>query len=238
VLINQELADRFMPGEDAIGKQLGALWGERRTIVGVVENTLDVDQYPRPMAYLPVYQQPQTGMAFILRTTGEPMSVAEQVRSEVLRLDPRLPVFGVRTLDDHVAEQQGGHFIMVKIMSILAVVALVLSVVGVYGVMAHSVTQRTQEVGIRMALGAGPSSVLKMILRQGTVLAAIGIGIGLLIAAGVARGLSLFLFGVSPYDPPTFAVVAGLLLCAGIVATYFPALRATKVDPVDALRSE
>jgi len=111
-------------------------------------------------------------------------------------------------------------------------------VVGVYGVMAHSVTQRTQEVGIRMALGAGRGSVLGMILRQGTVLAAIGIGVGLLIAAAVARGLSLFLFGMNPYDPATFAIVAGLLLCSGVVATYFPARRATKVDPVEALRSE
>jgi putative ABC transport system permease protein len=190
------------------------------------------------MTFMPVSQQPQTGMAFVLRTAGDPMSVAEPVRSEVLRLDPRLPVYRVQNLEDHVAEQQGGNFIMVKIMSILAVIALVLSVVGVYGVMAHSVTQRTQEVGIRMALGAGPNSVLKMILRQGTVLATIGIGMGLLIAVGVARGLSLFLFGVSPYDPVTFASVAVLLFCSGIVATYFPARRATKVDPVEALRSE
>jgi putative ABC transport system permease protein len=237
-LVNQELVDRFLAGEDAIGKQLGDLWGETRTIVGVVENTLDNGPNPRPMTYMPVYQQPQTGMAFVLRTAGDPMSVAEPVRSEVLRLDPRLPVYAVRSLDDHVAEQQAGNFIMAKIMSILAVVALMLSVVGVYGVMAHSVTQRTQEVGIRMALGAGPNSVLRMILRQGTMLAIIGIGIGLLIAAGVARGLSLFLFGLSPYDPATFAAVAVLLLCAGILATYFPAKRATKVDPVDALRSE
>ncbi len=238
VLINQELVDRFMPGEDPIGTQLGSLWGETRTIIGVVENTLANGPNPRPTTYMPVSQQPQTGMAFVLRTVGDPMSVAEPVRSEVLRLDSRLPVYRVRGLDDHVAEQQAGNFIMAKIMSILAVIALVLSVVGVYGVMAHSVTQRTQEVGIRMALGAGPGSVLRMILRQGTVLAAIGIGIGLLIAAGVARGLSLFLFGLSPYDPATFTIVAVLLLCSGIVATYFPARRATKVDPVDALRSE
>jgi putative ABC transport system permease protein len=238
VLVNQELVDRFLPGEDPVGKELGDLWGRSRTIIGVVENTLDIDPNPRPTTFMPLYQQPQSGMAFVLRTTGDPSTVVEPVRSEVLRLDPRLPVYRVRTLEDHVNEQQGGNFIMAKIMGVLAVVALALSVVGVYGVMAHSVSQRTQEVGIRMALGAGRRSVLGMILRQGTLLAAIGIGIGLLIAAAVARALSLFLFGMSPYDPATFAAVAVLLLCSGLVATYFPARRATKVDPVDALRSE
>jgi len=177
-------------------------------------------------------------MAFVLRTAGDPSLVVEPARSEVLRLDPRLPMYRVMTLEDHISEQQGGNFIMAKIMSVLALVALVLAVVGVYGVMAHSVTQRTQEVGIRMALGAGRGSVLGMILRQGTVLAAIGIGIGLLIAAAVARGLSLFLFGMSPYDPVTFAGVSIVLLLSGILATYFPARRATKVDPVEALRAE
>ena len=238
VLVSQELTDRFMPGEDPVGKQLGDLWGKTRTIVGVVENTLDNDPNPRPMTFMPAYQQPQTGMAFVLRTAGDPSSIVEPARAEVLKLDPRLPMYRVRNLDDHVAEQQAGNFIMAKIMAVLAAVALVLSVVGVYGVMAHSVSQRTQEVGIRMALGAGRGSVLGMILRQGAALASIGVAIGLLIAAGVARTLSIFLFGVSPYDPATFASVAVLLLCSGIVATYFPARRATKVDPVEALRSE
>jgi putative ABC transport system permease protein len=238
VLVNQELVDRYMPGEDPVGKQLGAVWGETRTIVGVVENTLDVDPNARPTTFMPVLQRPQSGMSFVLRTAGDPSSVVEQLRAEVLRLDPRLPVYGVRSLEDHVSEQQAGNFIMAKIMAVLAVVALVLAVVGVYGVMAHSVSQRAQEVGIRMALGAGRGSVLGMILRQGTMLAAIGIGVGLLIAAAVARTLSIFLFGVSPYDPTTFATVAVLLLCSGIVATYFPARRATKVNPVEALRSE
>jgi putative ABC transport system permease protein len=237
-VVNQELVDRFMPGEDPVGKQLGRVWGETRTIVGVVENMLDVDPNPRPTTFMPAFQLPQTNMSFILRTAGEPSSVIEPARAEVLRLDSRLPMYSARSLEDHVNEQQAGNFIMAKIMAVLAVVALVLSVVGVYGVMAHSVSQRTQEVGIRMALGAGRGKVLGMILRQGAVLAAIGVAIGLILAAVVARTLSIFLFGVSPYDPPTFAAVAVLLLCAGVVATYFPARRATKVDPVEALRSE
>ena len=237
-VVNQELVDRYMPGEDPVGKQLGEVWSETRFIVGVVENMLDVDPNPRPTTFMPAYQLPQTNMSFVMRTAGDPSSVIEPARSEVLRLDPRLPMYRARSLEDHVNEQQAGNFIMAKIMAVLAFVALVLSVVGVYGVMAHSVSQRTQEVGIRMALGAGRGSVLGMILRQGAVLASLGVAIGLLIAAGVARTLSIFLFGVSPYDPATFASVAIVLLCSGIVATYFPARRATKVDPVEALRSE
>jgi ABC-type antimicrobial peptide transport system permease subunit len=187
---------------------------------------------------MPAYQQPQTNMAFVVRTAGDPLAAIEPARAEVLKLDSRLPMYRARSLEDHVHEQRAGDFIMAKIMSVLAVVALVLAVVGVYGVTAHAVAQRTQEVGIRMALGAGQSNVLGMILKQGVVLAGLGVVIGLLIAAGVARTLSIFLFGVSPYDPTTFAVVAALLLCSGVVATLFPARRATRVDPVEALRSE
>jgi ABC-type antimicrobial peptide transport system permease subunit len=142
------------------------------------------------------------------------------------------------TLGDHMNEQQGGSTIMVKIMAVLAVVALVLSVVGVYGVMAYSVSQRTQEMGIRLALGAQPGNVLAMVVRQGAILALIGIAVGVGIALLVTRSLAIFLFGVSPYDVMTFGGVSVLLLLSGLGATYLPARRATKVDPLEALRYE
>jgi ABC-type antimicrobial peptide transport system permease subunit len=127
---------------------------------------------------------------------------------------------------------------MAKIMAVVAIIALALSLAGVYGVMAYSVTQRRQEMGIRMALGAQNRNVVGMILRQGTILAAVGIVVGLGIAFAMARGLSFFLFGVSAFEPLTYGGMALALLLAGILATYLPALRATRVDPVEALRAE
>jgi ABC-type antimicrobial peptide transport system permease subunit len=127
---------------------------------------------------------------------------------------------------------------MAKIMSAIAIIALILALGGVYGVMAHTVTQRTQELGIRMSLGAQRRNVMSMVVRQGTILALIGIVVGTGLALGVTRGLSRFLFGVSPFDPTTFSGVAVVLFCAGLAATFFPARRATRVDPVVALRAE
>jgi len=137
------LVDRFFPDEDPIGKHL-EFWDVSREIVGVVHNTLDVDQYPEPMTFMSAFQYPVSSMSVVIRTTGEPMSVVESVRREVLRLDSDLPVFGAMSLEGHLEEAQGGNTIMAKIMAVLALVALVLSVVGVYGVMGYWVSQRTQ----------------------------------------------------------------------------------------------
>jgi putative ABC transport system permease protein len=237
VIVNQELADRHFPGEDPIGKQV-EYWGVTREIVGVVRNTLDVGQFPRPMTFMSAHQYPRSNMSMVVRATGEPLALVEGIRQEVLRLDPDLPIYAVTTMEDHMNEEQGGNTIMAKVMSVLAVVALVLSVVGVYGVMAYSVSQRTQEMGIRMALGAQRRSVLGMVVRQGTILALSGIVLGVLMAALVTRSLAIFLFGVSPFDPITFGGVSLTLLVSGVAATYIPARRATQVDPLEALRYE
>jgi putative ABC transport system permease protein len=237
VLINESLAEQYLPNEDAIGKQLELFTGTHE-IVGVLQNTLDVDQYPRPMSFVSFFQFPVRNMSFVVRTSGEPAAIADAARAAVLELDSSLPIYAVRTLQSLIDEQQGGNTIMAKIMGVVAVIALVLAIIGVYGVMAYSVSQRTQEVGIRMALGAQRGSVLGMILRQGALLALVGVVIGIGIAALVSRSLSIFLFGVNPFDPLTFILVSTTLLAAGIAATYFPALRATRVDPLEALRSE
>ena len=142
------------------------------------------------------------------------------------------------TMDDLIELSLGGDLIMAKIMSALALIALVLALGGVYGVMAYSVSQRTRELGVRLSLGAQRGNVMSMVVRQGLVLSSTGVVIGILVGLGVTRGLARFLFGVSPFDPLTFASVSVVLLLAGVSATVFPAHRATKVDPVVALRVE
>ncbi len=237
VMVNQELVDLHFPGEDPIGRQI-EYWGVRREIVGVVRNTLDVAQFPRPMTFMSAFQYPRSNMVMVLRTASDPMTAVEGVRREVLRLDPDLPIYQVQSMEEHMNEEQGGNTIMAKVMTVLALVALVLSVVGVYGVMAYSVSQRTQEMGIRMALGAQRARVLRMVIRQGAILAVSGIVVGILIALLVTRSLALFLFGVSPFDLVTFGGVSLMLLASGMAATYLPARRATQVDPLEALRYE
>jgi len=237
VIVNEELANLHFPGEDPVGKQI-EYWGVTREVIGVVRNTLDVGQFPLPMTFMSAFQYPRSNMSMVIRTAAEPLAVVENVRQEVLRLDPDLPIYQVKSMEDHMNEEQGGSTIMAKVMGVLAGVALVLSVVGVYGVMAYSVSQRTQEMGIRMALGAQRSRVLRMVIRQGTILALSGIVVGAIMAALVTRSLALFLFGVSPFDPVTFVSVSLTLLISGVAATYLPARRATQVDPLEALRYE
>ena len=237
VIINQQLANLYWPNEDPIGKQM-ELWGETRTVVGVAGNTLDTDQYPRPMTFLSAFQDPRWNMSLVARTRGDPSSVAPGVRAAVLSLDPNLPVYGVTPMSEVMKQQRGGDTIMAKIMAVLAIVALVLAVVGVYGVMAYSISQRTREMGIRIALGAGRGNVRALVLRQGTMLAGVGIVIGVGIALLVTRSLATFLFGVSPFDPVVYSAVTLLLLLASVGATYLPARRATRVDPIQALRAE
>jgi predicted permease len=237
VVVNQELVDRFFPDEDPIGKHI-EFWGVTREIVGVVHNTLDVDQYPEPMTFMSAFQYPVPSMSVVIRTAGEPLSVFENVRREVQRLDADLPIFGTTSLEDHLEEAQGGNTIMAKIMAVLALVALILSVVGVYGVMGYWVSQRTRELGVRMALGAQSRDVLVMVIRQGARVTLIGIVIGIAIALAVTRSLAVFLFGVSPFDLTTFGGVSIILLVSAIGATFLPGRRATRVDPLEALRYE
>jgi putative ABC transport system permease protein len=238
-VINQTMAELHWPGKNPIGQQLQFGLGPRE-IVGVVADTRDggADARLRPLVYFAVAQGIARFMDWAIESSAPLESLVEPVRDAVRSLDPNVAVYDVMPLDALIVRSLGGDLIMAKLMAAVAVIALILALGGVYGVMAYTVSQRTQELGIRMALGAQTSNVLAMVVRQGTVLALVGVFVGVAVALGVTRGLSRFLFGVSPFDPAIFVAVALALLSAGLAATFFPALRATRVDPIVALRVE
>ncbi|HXV86834.1 MAG TPA: FtsX-like permease family protein, partial [Gemmatimonadales bacterium] len=212
-----------------------------KEIVGVAEDTREFDfQSPTPpaMIYLSAAQSPFRFMGVALRTTGDPAALTARARQLVLDMDPDQPIYDALPLDQRRTLEVQGEGILAKIMIVLGGVALILSLVGVYGVMAYSVSQRTQEIGVRMALGADRGQVVRLVVRQGGKLAGLGCVIGLLMALGVSRGLSVFLFGVSAFDPATFGAVLFSLPAAAILASYVPARRAARVDPLVALRAE
>lgn len=237
-VINQALAERHWPESNPIGERI-VIGSGSREIVGVVANTR-AGGYAgdRVMVFFAAHQSSLQFMDFAIEASVPLATLVEPVRAQVRALDPTIPAYDVMPLDALIVRSMGGDLIMAKIMSAIAIIALILALGGVYGVMAHSVSQRTQELGIRMSLGAQRRDVMSMVVRQGTILALIGIVIGTGIALGVTRGLARFLFGVSPFDPMTFSGVAVVLFLAGLTATFFPARRATKVDPVVALRAE
>jgi putative ABC transport system permease protein len=237
VIVNEMLAELHWPNEDPIGKQL-EFWGEIREIVGVVESTIAYDQVTRPMIYLSAFQAPRNSLSVVLHTSGEPTALVEAVRTEVSSLDPNLPLYRIMSMRQVVRESRQMDTLMAKMMAAMAVVALVLSVAGVYGVISYSVAQRTQEMGIRMALGAREGSVLGLVLRQGASLTGMGIVIGIVSASLVARGMSLWLFGVSPFDAVSFGGAIAVLLGSSLAASYFPARKVARLDPLKVLRYE
>jgi predicted permease len=239
LVINETFALRHWEDSDPIGQQVVFGSGSAE-VVGVVADTKDrgADVSQRPMAFFSAYQGSPRFFDWAIETTVPMESLMETVRSEVRSVDPNIPAYDLMSMDALIEQSLGGNTIMAKIMAALAGIALVLALGGVYGVMSYTVSQRTQELGIRMALGAPAKAVRSMVVRQGTVLASLGVVTGIAVGLGVTRGLARFLFGVSPFDPMTFGVVAVSLLLAGLAASYFPARRATRVDPLVALRVE
>ncbi|HKF45257.1 MAG TPA: ABC transporter permease [Thermoanaerobaculia bacterium] len=242
VIVNETLARRFWPGQDPLGKFLQT-GGERAAtlqVVGVARDGkyLRMTEAPRPFAYFSILQQgARHGETILIARFSGPPSV-EALRSEVRALDPSLPLFRVRSLErlleDQLADRRNGTLVV----EIFGVLAICLAVVGLYGVLSHSVTRRRREIGIRMALGASPAQVRALFLRRGGKLASIGIAIGLALSAAVTRLLSQMLFGVAPTDAATFLAVTLLLSAVALAAAWLPARRATRVDPMAALRSE
>jgi predicted permease len=242
VIINEALATRYFPNEDPLGQRL-RLDTLALTIVGVVGDVrgASLDRAPMPELYIP-YQQLQAwmpnDMTFVVRTEVPPTSVTSAIRAAVQAVDPGQPIFHVQTMDDVVAHSLTEQRLLLWLLGTFALVALVLATAGIYGVTSYLVTQRTREMGIRLALGASPASLRRLIVRQGALVAAIGTGLGLAAALARTRVLASFLDGVSATDPLIFTLVAILLVSVALVASYIPARRATRVDPTIALRAE
>lgn len=243
IIVNETLARKYWPNGDALGKRMRfygpldkAPWME---VVGIVKDVKhDLNVPVTPDYYLPHAQDSWNAMVLVARTTVDPGSMAGSIRQQVLAIDKDQPVFGVYTMREVRAISVTLYTFGFATMAIFAVVALVLASIGIYGVMAFAVTQRTQEIGIRMALGARAADVLKLVVANGMSLAVIGVIAGLVGAFGITRLMASLLFNVSPTDLVTFALVTTGLLLVALVACYIPARRATKVDPLVALRYE
>ena len=242
LVVNEAMARELWPGEDPLGKRLAfdpeGPWHE---VVGVVGDTRDqgLEAPADPAIYAPLAQKGwhwMTWMTVLVRTGGDPYAVADAVREEVWALDPSLPVLATRTVDEIYAESRARRRFHTLLLSLFAGFALVLGLVGLYGVTAFAVARRTREIGIRMALGAQRASVAAMVLRQGAVLAALGLAAGTAAALALSRTLASLLYGIGPHDPATFAAVVGLLAAAALGACYLPARRAARLDPTRALR--
>jgi putative ABC transport system permease protein len=243
VIINEAMAHRYWPGEDPIGKRI-ELSGEDsypREIVAVIKDVKQGDwtAKPRPEFYLPHRQAASPRyLTLVVRTSSAPLQLAAAVQSEVWTIDKNLPVSEVMSFEQAISTSIAEQRFNMLLLGIFAAVALILAVVGIYGVMSYSVTQRTHEIGIRMALGAQSSDVLRMITGQGMALVAIGIGVGLVGAFLLTRLMESLLFGVSVTDPATFIAIPLILAGVALGACFVPARRATKVDPMVALRYE
>ncbi|HXA52803.1 MAG TPA: ABC transporter permease [Candidatus Acidoferrum sp.] len=243
VLINETAARKFWPGESPLGHIVGVGqggFGDHAEVVGVVGDVRygQMDELPQPDVYLPFQQSPRGGMMIYLRTAGDPAIAVAGLREQVHALNRDLPVFDIRTMEERMRESTGKARFSATLLTVFAGIALLLSAVGIYGVMAYVVTQRTREIGIRMALGARPGDVLGLMLRRGAILAIAGVAIGTAGALGATRVLTTLLYEVRPNDAATYVAMAVLLLVVTIVASYVPARRAAAVDPSSALRSE
>jgi putative ABC transport system permease protein len=242
-IINETLARRFWPNENPVGKRLNLSDSTRGTwweIVGVVGDVkaFGMDRETHADIYRPYPQIPFPIMAFTVRTSADPLSLVTAVRNEIWAVDKDQPLFKVLSMEQLAAESITLRRVSMLLLGTFAVAALILAALGVYGVMSYSVTQRTQEIGVRMALGAQTADVLRLVIRQGMKLVISGVALGLAASFGLTRLMERLLFEVGATDPVTFAVIAVLLTAVALLACYIPARRATKVDPMIALRYE
>ena len=242
VMIDETLARRFFPNQDPVGKHLQIPDATRpeREIVGVVGAVRDTgfDQQPRATIYFPFLQSPDQTMSLVARTALPPSAVLPAIKNAIWSVDKNQPIFNVRPMDEIISDITSAQRIAFLSLDVFALLALVLAAIGVYGVTSHAVSQKTHEIGIRMALGAQPSDVMRLVVGQGVKPALWGVGIGVAAALGLTRLMASLLYGVSATDPLMFAGVALLLTGVAMAACYIPARRAAKVDPMVALRYE
>jgi ABC-type antimicrobial peptide transport system permease subunit len=241
VIIDETTGRKYWPSGDPLGQRVrfGAdLAKPRMTVVGIVENIksdgLDIDGIPH--IYVPVYQSPNRDLSIVLRTSLPAQALEPQIRNEIQSIDPGLPVFNVSSMNDVVDRSLASRRFSADLVGGFAGLALLLASIGIYGLLAYMVGQRSREIGLRMALGARRWDVLKLILGKGVVLAGVGIIVGVIFSASTASMMASLLYGVHPHDLVVFLAVPLLLFAVAVLASYIPARRATKVDPVFALR--
>ena len=239
IIINETMARLYWPNEDPVGRRMRIIFSPWLTIVGVVGDVhhTGLNTPPNPEMYLSQLQEPQSSMAVLARTTGDPLQLAAAAREQLRAMDKDQPVT-VTTMDQLYANSLAGQRFNTLLLGIFAAVALLLAMIGVFGVINYSVTQRTHELGIRIALGAQRRDVFKLVVGQGLLLALVGVGVGAAGAVAVTRLITGLLYGVSPTDGPTLVVVSLLVTAVAFLACYLPARRATRVDPLIALRYE
>ena len=238
-IINDTFAQKYWPGQSALGRrvQVAGVW---REVVGVTRNTKyrQFNEEPFALMYLPVLQEQEPNLTIVLRTAGDPGAAWPALQQVFSELDPNLAVFQVKTLENHVASSFIPQRIAALLLGVFGSLALFLAALGLYGLLAYAVQQRRREIGVRMAIGAGPRDILRLITGQGLLLVLAGSAVGLVLAFAASRALGTMLLGVSAADPLTFLAVAGLLGIIALAACVIPALRAMRIDPVIAIRYE
>jgi predicted permease len=241
VVINKAMADLVWPGQDPLGKHFFVVVDSRKyEVIGVVGTTIigAVGEDPQPVAYIPMRQQYSAQASLLVRTTGNPEALQGAARAQINQLDRNLALTNGQTVGQLLAQGLWAARMGAALLGLFGLLALVLASIGIYGVLSYSVTQRTSEIGIRMALGAQSQQVLKLVLRQGMLLAAVGVLVGVAIALPITRFASTLLYGVSVWDPITYISIALLLVAVAFLACYVPARRATRIDPLVALHFE
>jgi len=239
-IINETMARSYWPGEDAIGKRFRFSGEQWTTVVGITGDMhrQGLEKQVVPQVFRPDAQQPEDMLEVIVRTAGDPRTIAASVQSEIQSLDKSVAKFQVAAVEQQLGQETAERRFQTSLIGLFSLAALVLSAIGIYGLMHYFVAQRTNEIGVRMALGARYGNVLSLVLRQGLLLAGIGVMVGVLGAFALTRLLSSLLFGVTPTDPVTFAAAPAILLGVAVLACWIPARRAAAIDPVRALRQE
>jgi putative ABC transport system permease protein len=243
LILNQAAAQKFYPGENPIGKRMVVAWGQAPNDMEIIGVSADIrhnglDNRPDPCVFVAQAQQPSAFMSLLVRSRGTPANLTSEVKEQVRAVSPSQGIQDVQSMDTILSDSIARPKLEVVILGVFGSVALLLACVGIYAVISYSVEQRTREMGIRLALGAAPGSILGMVLREGLLLAVAGIGAGLAAALVLTRYLATLLYTIRPTDPPVYAAVSAILALAALAGCYFPARRATRVDPVVVLREE